>query len=220
MFMDLNKKTETENEGGSEPQKTNPGDDINTSLGKFGNNDPAADPEFVTPDPTLAAQAIEQENFEEKKEKKFKIDFERFNRRKQVASNNPFNLKVDAWLRGKKSFLIIWLVILAVIVTVLVTQITLPIFVSKIINNPAHDVYFLKNTGKASVILSYISLGLIPLPFLFLLTTWIIGVNGVARSRIFHLTLWFLLTLSLLCAIISIGCGGYVIYDHSTFHSL
>jgi hypothetical protein len=86
------KKEDINTQGGGEPQKTNPGDDINANLGKF-NFDNA--PEMVTPDPTLAAQAIEEETAEEKKERKFKIDFEKFNRRKQIASKNAFGIKLD-----------------------------------------------------------------------------------------------------------------------------
>jgi hypothetical protein len=121
------------------------------------------------------------------------------------------------WLRDKKAFTIIWLAILGVIVTILVTQITIPIFVNKAIHG--------NNAGKmcapigyASIILSYISIGLVPLPFLFLLTTWIVGVNAVAKSRIFHYVLWFMLLLSVLCMITSIGCGGYVLNDANSFH--
>jgi hypothetical protein len=92
--MDLNKKTDVENEGGNEPLKTNPGDDINVNLGKFGNEVPNEQPNLVTPNPTLAAQAME--DTDQKKERKFKIDFERFNRRKQVSSNNSLSLKMDS----------------------------------------------------------------------------------------------------------------------------
>jgi hypothetical protein len=129
---------------------------------------------------------------------------------------------MDSWLRNKKSFIIVWLIILAIVITVLITQIVLPIFVNKAIHHGGNGAWLLpynKNTAKASMILSYLALGFVPLPFLFLLTTWIIGINGVARSRTFHYVLWFLLSLSILCMIISIGCGGYVLNDCNSWIS-
>lgn len=212
-------KKEENTEGGNNPQKINPGDDINANLGKFDSDN--TPPDLVTPNPTLASQAIEEENVEEKKERKFKIDFEKFNRRKQVASKNALGIKMDMWLRNKKSFILIWLIILAVVIAVLVTQITLPIFVNKGIHNSGNGPWeytTMKNLAKTTSILAYICFGLIPLPFLFLLTTWIIGINAVAKSRIFHYVLWFILVVAVICMIISLGCGGYVLNDINSYH--
>lgn len=214
--MEQKKDNETNTQGG-EPIKTNPGDDINANLGKFGNNENA--PDMVTPAPTLAVQAVEEElNSSDKKERRFKIDFEKFNRRKQVASKNAFGAKMDLWLRTKKSFIVIWLIILGIVVTVLVTQIIMPIYVNKAIHTDGPGKTIDLATGKASIILSYIAIGFIPLPFLFLLTTWIVGVNGVSKSRTFHYILWFMLLIAVLCMIVSIGCGGYVLNDVNSWN--
>lgn len=207
--MELKKEEKTQ--GGGEPQKVNPGDDINVNLGKFGSD---KIPEMVTPEPTLAVQSA---NEALTKEKKFKIDFEKFNRRKQAASKTALGLKMDIWLRTRKSFIIIWLIIIGIVVTVLITQVTMPIFVNKAIHANNAGSKLDASTGKASIILSYISLAFLPLPFLFLLTTWIVGVNGVAKSRTFHYVLWFMLLVSVVCMLTGIACGGYVLSDVYSF---
>jgi hypothetical protein len=87
--MEQAKNKESELQGGSaENASTNPGDDINSNLGSFGSKT-----NVVTEDPTLAALPPEEEKKDDKK--KFKIDFEKFNRRKQTTSGNPLGIKMD-----------------------------------------------------------------------------------------------------------------------------
>jgi hypothetical protein len=128
---------------------------------------------------------------------------------------------MDMWLRNKKSFIIIWLIILGVIITILVTQITLPIYVNKAMHKSGNGPWslpFMIPMHKAASILAWISIACIPAPFLFLLTTWIVGVNGVAKSRVFHYWLWFMLLLGVICMLVSIALGGYILNDINSFH--
>jgi hypothetical protein len=74
-------------------------------------------------------------------------------------------------------------------------------------NYPPTQLYH--SVGVVGNIFSYISIGLPVLPFLFLLTTSIIGINGMLSSRTFHYFLWSILILAFLCFLVSVVCSGY-----------
>jgi hypothetical protein len=72
---------------------------------------------------------------------------------------------------------------------------------------PSESLYH--SWGVVGNIFSYISIGLPVVPFLFLLTTAIIGINGMLSSRLFHYFLWATLALAFVCFLVSTICSGY-----------
>ncbi len=69
--------------------------------------------------------------------------------------------------------------------------------------------------NRAVVIMSGIAFSLIPLPFLFLLTTWFVGMNQIFRSWKFILTVFIFIGLASLLVIITIPMFS-IIYDNHT----
>jgi hypothetical protein len=52
-------------------------------------------------------------------------------------------------------------------------------------------------------VFSYIAMLLPIIPFFFLLTSWIVGINGVHASKTFHYFLWLILLISIVSFIVS-----------------
>jgi hypothetical protein len=50
-----------------------------------------------------------------------------------------------------------------------------------------------------------------------MLTSWIIGVNGIHSSRLFHMFLWITLLVSIICLIISTTLSGILIGEYNSF---
>jgi hypothetical protein len=109
-----------------ENAQTPPADslDINSNLGSFGSN------ENLTNEPTDIKPVISTEKISalEKIQEKSdqlsntdthaKIDFQKFERKKDVKIKNAFLLKFDNWLRQPKTLLRIWLIAIASIVVI------------------------------------------------------------------------------------------------------
>jgi uncharacterized YccA/Bax inhibitor family protein len=51
------------------------------------------------------------------------------------------------------------------------------------------NIPIIHSCGHVAIIFSYISMCLPAAPFIFMLTSWIIGVNGIHSSRLFHMFL-------------------------------
>ena len=61
-----------------------------------------------------------------------------------------------------------------------------------------------QNWLESSTLLSYVSLGILTLPFIILFSFWIIGINQTSKSRFFHLFMWLVVALSILLIMIAL----------------
>jgi hypothetical protein len=51
---------------------------------------------------------------------------------------------------------------------------------------------------------------------LFLISSWVVGINGVATNKTFQYALWFSFALSMICLIIACGFNGNGIWIWGT----
>lgn len=58
--------------------------------------------------------------------------------------------------------------------------------------------------ANAACIVSYVSLGLIAIPYIFLSACWIVGIDNITKSAKFHIVIWAIYTLSATLSIISL----------------
>lgn len=69
--------------------------------------------------------------------------------------------------------------------------------------------------NRAIVILSGIAFSLVPLPFIFLLTTWFVGMNQIFRSWKFILTIFIFVGVAALCVLITIPMFSIIYTNHT-----
>jgi hypothetical protein len=133
-------------------------------------------------------------------------------------------VKFDIWLRTPKKLLLIWITAIATIAIILAVQITLVVLNTKVIKIGAKSGNGMISwppihaCGIAGNVFSYISIFATVPTFLFLLTSWVIGINGVYRSRVFHLFLWSLICVALVSMILSCILSGIDLYWYYNFH--
>jgi hypothetical protein len=126
--------------------------------------------------------------------------------------------KLDIWLRNPKTLLRVWLLALAIIAILWSAQICYIVFVTNLLKHPTLNGLF-HDVGVAGNVLSYISISLPIIPFIYLITTAIIGVNGVLSSRTFHYFLWIILIIAFACFIASTCCSGFYMSESFLFNT-
>jgi hypothetical protein len=72
-------------------------------------------------------------------------------------------------------------------------------------------------TYRSMQVFGYISLFLPTIPLFFLLTSWIVGTNGIIKSKKYILFFWFILCVSLLCMFLTIILSSTIISNHNSF---
>jgi len=79
---------------------------------------------------------------------------------------------------------------------------------------------FSNNMGMAtaSIIMSYIAVCIPVIPFIFLITSWFIGINGVYKSKLFHYFLWGTLLASLVFMLCDTVMAGIVLDQCNSFN--
>ncbi|MDE5651469.1 MAG: hypothetical protein K2H80_00160 [Ureaplasma sp.] len=128
--------------------------------------------------------------------------------KKRVIDQIEYNLRIPAFYKRT------WKIIAYVSLLVLALA-AVPIIVTKsptdtsILNalNQNHSL------ALAAQILSYISFGLIVIPYVFLTACWIVGIDNITKSKYFHMFIWFIYSSSSLLSIIGIiiAFRGYII---------
>lgn len=74
------------------------------------------------------------------------------------------------------------------------------------------------NMNKAVVIMSAISFSLVPLPFLFLLTTWFVGMNQIFRSWKFILAIFIFIGTAALLVLTTIPMFSVIYANHTNLN--
>ena len=185
----------------------NQSDDINKNLGHFTKTVKEAD--------TSATEQIKLD-FDSKvidKASKEQVDFERFNKTKrgEAKTKTKFGERVNLLLRSNKGIKVTWIIELTLMIIVIVLAAIAIWFVgSKIYHIDAKTDSPWREGGllaraRAGNILLWISMFPCFIPLIYLVTTWFIGINQVARSKIFHYMFWICLIVSLLCFFVGIG---------------
>ena len=181
-------------------------DDINKNLGHFTKT-------VVKQDTTQTneikldadAKVVEQASKE-------KIDFEKFSRTKrgETKAKTKFGEKVSLMLRSKKGLTITWIVELVVMAAIMVMGAILVALFHKELKNHGDQGFWrmenIKACAKAGLVFEWMCLFPCLIPLIYLLTTWFIGINQVASSKIFHYMMWGCLAFSIICFLVGLGC--------------
>lgn len=208
--------------------------DINQNLGSFGEeakteNEPASE-ELDIGDHSAKFEMI--------KEKPVALDFEKFNRRRQLpdvlkvfqrkpktektpgqyTGSSKLAITLDKWLRNKKSRLLVWsmaMMIIALIWAVAITLVATSIHLWKSkTDDSLINFASTQNLIIAGNVFGFISLGITFLPLFYLLITVLVGINQVYISRNYHYFLWscigFGLFLMIICLGLDLGVINYI----------
>jgi len=184
-------------------------DDINKNLGTFTNtvNGPAVPTSDLKLD--VDSSVVEKASKEE-------IDFERFSKTKKEgkhrtqtdsAPKTRFGEKVSMMLRSKKGLRNTWIIEMVAMVVVIVLGACMIAWLTPYLKTNTIKVICYGVT-KAGIVFLWISLFPCLIPLIYLLTTWFIGINQVASSRLYHVFFWITGAVSLLCLILGLGLCG------------
>lgn len=180
-------------------------DDINKNVGSFGTTvvQPQAQPNEVKLD--VDAKVVE-------KAAKETINFERFKKTKRAekAAKTKFGEKVSKMLSDKAKLKKTWIIELSIMGFVIIGSILMLVFLSPCASADIEKYPWLgdgtvKTCLNIGVVFSWISIFPCVVPLIYLLTTWFIGINQVASSRIYHYMFWIALLISVVCFLVAIG---------------
>jgi hypothetical protein len=116
--------------------------------------------------------------------------------------------------------MIIWGIIIFVIVMLFSVQLPMMLESKHIVDHAtggADKLSWVSKTASAGWVTGIISLCTPALPFLFLVASWVVGINGTMKSRNFHTFLWVLLAIGVLLMISTIICDSLVIANHNAW---
>lgn len=181
-------------------------DDINKNLGSFGPTKVEAQPSQA-PEVKLDvdAKVVEKAAAE-------KINFERFTKTKRAekAAKTKFGEKVSIMLRTKKGLRRTWILEMVGMFFIIIVSAILIGLLSKYkgVNQdiggrvPLPEV---QGPLKVGLVFAWISLFPCIIPLIYLVTTWFIGINQVASSKLYHYMFWICGLVAVVCFIIGFG---------------
>jgi len=179
-------------------------DDINKNVGQFTTtvNGPAAQP--------TSELKLDVDKDVVDKASKEKIDFERFDKTKKEKKhsdpnkpNTHFGEKVSMMLRSKKGLRTTWILEMVIMAVVIIISACLIAWLKPHLSDN-RIVIICGGVTKAGYIFLWISLFPCLIPLIYLLTTWFIGINQVASSKMYHVFFWITAAVSIVCLIMGI----------------
>ena len=60
------------------------------------------------------------------------------------------------------------------------------------------------NFAEAAKILTYVSYGLVAVPYLYLTASWIVGIDNITKSKYFHLFIWVVYSIAAMLIVLAI----------------
>lgn len=180
-------------------------DDINKNLGSFG-------PTKVEPQQNQAPEVkLDVDAKVVEKASKEKINFERFTKtkRSEKAAKTKFGEKVSIMLRSKKGLRTTWILEMVAMVIIIAISATFIGILTKYKGYTGDGPVRLDEVQKplgVGLVFAWISLFPCIVPLIYLVTTWFIGINDVARSRLYHFMFWICGLVALVCFIVGLGC--------------
>jgi hypothetical protein len=111
------------------------------------------------------------------------------------------------------------LIAIALIAIILAGDIVYLVFVTKLLKESPLGSKPYHAEGVVGNIFSYIAVSLPVVPFVFLLTTAIIGINGMLSSKMFHYFLWSFLIAAFVCFLMATILSGYYMDMSYSFHA-
>lgn len=180
-------------------------DDINKNLGSFGQT--KVEPQQPTPPEVkldVDAKVVEKASQE-------KINFERFSKTKRTekAAKTKFGEKVSIMLRTKKGLRMTWIFEMLLMVIIITISATFIGILTKYKGYNGAGLVRLPEVQKplaVGLVFAWISLFPCIIPLVYLVTTWFIGINEVAKSRMYHFMFWICGAIALICFIVGLGC--------------
>lgn len=194
---------------------------INSNLGKF-TTDFDVQANMINDDVIVSDKSKQLGSIREQDKK---VDFSKFSKTKKnknlASTKSKFAIKVDTLLRNDRTLLIVWSAAILTIITCLAFTISFAVTLTLDWKNKPDASFFnfqwVQNTALAANSFSYISMGLIALPLLYLLITVLVGINGVYRSRSFHYFLWICLITAFVLMLVSLIMSSMIISYENSF---
>lgn len=113
--------------------------------------------------------------------------------------------KIEQNLRMPKKYRQTWLIIGLVTIFLLgLTAIPLACLFAKLPQTIEQNILWNANFANAAKILTYVSYGLIAIPYLYLSASWIVGIDNITKSKYFHLFIWVMYALAATLIILAI----------------
>lgn len=197
-------------------------EDINTNLGKFVNvNEPKQEEdELLIEDKSSEFVNIKNQDIQ--------INFEKFEKKKRrnlIFKDRPaktkFSVTLETWLQNKRTRGFIWGLAIVVLIILLTLSIAMVITVTTMWKHTGESSYFnfqwFKDTAIAGNIFSYMIIGLCVIPLLYLFITVLVGINGVYKSRSFHIFMWSCYLAAFILLIVCLSLSGTIIYHVNEF---
>lgn len=183
-------------------------DDINKNVGSFTNT-------VNSPAPATSELKLDVDSSVIEKASKEEIDFERFSKTKKEhkhgkqqidsAPKTHFGERISMMLRTKKGLTTTWVLEIVIMILIIVAGACLIAWLTPYSKTNTIKAFGLYGVTKAGIVMFWISLFPCLIPLIYLLTTWFIGINQVASSRLYHVFFWITGAVSLLCFILGIG---------------
>lgn len=156
------------------------------------------------------------EKFEKSKKDFIKEKRKEKNRAKKSISNQNKLLGFENRLRDDSYFKKFWIILLSITALLLTYACIVMGFLgphfSKVSDGsrwtPAVNVY--GGLTRTSIIFSGVIIALIPLPYIFLLTSWFIGINSVHRSKVFIISNIVIVSFSAVLVVLTIPLSSFV----------
>ncbi|XQP55870.1 MAG: hypothetical protein ACOQNY_00520 [Mycoplasmoidaceae bacterium] len=177
-------------------------DDINKNLGSFGNT-------VAKPATTQAEVKLDVDAKIVEKAAAEKINFERFTktRRQEKAAKTRFGERVSMMLRTKKGLRRTWIIELVSMVVIIAVAATFIGILGPYNGHPEDGplrIPFYQTMLSIGIVFAWISIFPCVIPLVYLVTTWFVGINQVASSRMYHYMFWICGLISLVCFIVGI----------------
>ena len=199
--------------------------DVNANVGSFGNIKDPSKEEAKSADELIVSDKSKQ--FENIKGKDVEIDFAKFEKQKTgkkrkqreyKPGKTQFAVTLDTWLHNRSTCIKVWMVALAIMIVCLAVGLGLAIpsvINLKKSNNNWWSWYHAQ--AIAGTVFGFIASLIFFIPLIYLLITQLVGIKGVATSRVFHYFLWTCLIIAVVSLILCCGLIGPVMANANAF---
>ena len=173
-----------------------------------------ATPVVDSTNPSEDKNAVFFEKFEKSKKDFLKEKRkDKLNAKKSIVSRNKM-MGLESRLREEDYLKKIWIIFIVVGLLLLAYASVVMGFLGNKFNGVTDNKWiyasYFSGMTKTSVIFSGIAISLIPLPYLYLLSAWFIGINSVHQSRYFILTNMIFLIISGILLLIVIPMSSFI----------
>lgn len=199
----------------------------NSSNQPINQNQPPISNNVVENKPKQNNQDLNSSFFERYERSKKDIDKENKKQRSEARKSMSVKSRLlgfDSKLRDDLYVKKLWIWMIVVSIVLLAYSCVVMGFLGDKFYNTSDNkwsfVNWLSDMNKATVVFDGIIIALIPLPYIYLLAAWFIGVNNVHRSKPFVIVLLTFLSISLLLTLLVLPMSSIIFAEVAPFRVL